>query len=443
MLREILRNYFQGRCMKQFLLIQLARFGDLVQTGRLIQSLENQGQVHLCIDTSLKDLAVCLYPNTIVHTVPAHASLQMQSSQQMDNIRSVHATMSTLKSIDFSAVYNINYSPLNASIVRLFAPEMVYGYAVHHGQLLRSPWVQKAFRWVQNRIISPINLVDFWAYFTKTPQPAHLVNPPAHGQGQGIGVVLAGRESRRSLPPPVLAQVVRTFFESSEGKPQVYLLGSKGELPLAKQLQRLLPVTMQSHITDYCGKTTWTDLMDAVQGLDALITPDTGTMHLGARLGVPIHAFFLSSAWCHETGPYGQGHYVWQSNYTCAPCLESAPCLINTACLQDYNHPNFFRTLTAHVQNRPLPDAEGKKLPATLTCQSSYLDALGSTWKTLHGDDPHAEKRHALRAVLAEYCHSPLENAGDASMAQYFYEEADAMLREQKTMQLHGKIDAL
>ena len=42
--------------------------------------------------------------------------------------------------------------------------------------------------------------------------------------------------------------------------------------------------------------------MSGKKRLDVLLTPDTGIMHLAAHLGVPVFAFFLSSAWCHETG---------------------------------------------------------------------------------------------------------------------------------------------
>ncbi len=430
MLHAFLRIEYGGSSMKQILLIQLARFGDLVQTGRLIQSLQAYGQVHICLDSSLEALAACLYPKALLHPIPAHGNVFQ--GNHTAHMHAVHDVFARLQACHFDAVYNLNYSPLNTSLVRLFAPEIVHGYAVEQGQIVRSLWSKKAFRWTQNRHISPLNLVDFWAYFTPQPCTPTMVNPQALGQGRGVGVVLAGRESRRSLPAQVLVPVVRTFFEALDGPP-LYLLGSAAEIPLARQVRKLLPAMMQDKVQDYCGKTSWQDLVDAVQGLDALISPDTGTMHLAARLGVPVHAFFLSSAWCHETGPYGQGHTVWQSGYHCAPCLESAPCPVNTACLQDFTHPHFYRALTAHIQKRNL--GPGKELPSSLSCQTSYVDALGSAFTTHLGVDVHAERRQMLRVVLAEYCQCPLEegNTLDESMTQYFYEEADWMLRQRKS----------
>ncbi len=417
--------------MKQFLVIQLARFGDVIQSKRLIKSLEKRGQVHLCLDSSLSPMAALIYPKAILHSLPAHVLPQQNSSEQVSQL---YQSIQCLKEIDFCAVYNLNYSPLSASLVRIFSPEIVRGYAIEHGQLVRSPWVHKAFRWTQNRQLSPINLVDFWAHFDDAPCAAQEVNPIALAGGKGIGVVLAGRESRRSLPMPILANVVRTYFESLAGGQsglKIYLLGSNAEVPLARQLTRLLPVTLQKNLVDLSGKTSWQGLIDALTGLDVLISPDTGSMHLAAHLGVPVEGFFLSSAWCHETGPYGEGHRVWQSVYNCAPCLESAPCPIQTRCLDDFSHREFYRALTNFIQGKVLPPANLKE-KLHLTCQKSYVDALGSTWEIIFGEDEYAQKRSHLRTVVAEYCKNPISTVYEASIAQYFYEEQDWMLRKQE-----------
>ncbi len=410
--------------MKDFLVLQLARFGDLVQTKRLIKSLQTRGRVHLCIDTSLKDLAYLLYPDVIVHPICAHHG---KYGEQSFNAH-IYKSIQSLTSVDFCAVYNLNHTAMTRALVRLFPPEKVCGYRMEGGQLLVSPWIQKAFRWTRHRMTSPLNLVDFWAYFDPLPCVPQQVNPVAKGQGRGIGVVLAGQESRRSLPPTLLAQILRIYFEAHGGAP-VYLLGSTAEEAVSRKVLRLLPPSVQGHTQNLCGKTSWADLFDAVTGLDALVTPDTGTMHLAAHLGVPVHAFFLSSAWCHETGSYGEGHKVWQSTYACAPCLESKPCTIDTKCLEPFSSTDFLRTLTAHIKgNMTLAN---QSLPEYVTLQSSHLDCLGSTWQTELGHDDFATQRQGLRTVVADYCHSPLHNECFLDeRIQTFYEEKDWMLEK-------------
>ncbi len=421
--------------MKQFLIIQLARFGDVVQTKRLVQSLEQRGQVHLCLDSSLCALAAIVYPHAVLHGVPAHI---LPGKESFEQVRSLHKTLNELQNIDFCAVYNLNFSPLNTALVRIFPYEKVQGYAVKDGQLIRSAWIHKAFRWTQNRQTSPINLVDYWAYFDADPICPSKVNPSAAGEGKGMGVVLAGRESRRSLPMPVLAQVVRTYFEATAATKshvssnfKIYLLGSVAEMALARKLRKLLPSHLQNMLVDLSGKTSWKELADALVGLDVVLSPDTGTMHLAAHLGVPVTAFFLSSAWCHETGPYGQGHFVWQSAAMCAPCLETATCLIDTKCLEDFSKRDFYRLLTTHIQGKGRLNLENTN-DFTLTGQKSYVDALGSTWEMVYGEDKHEQGRKKLRAVLTEYCGQAQSLPYDTNTIELFYDEADWMLRAQQ-----------
>lgn len=51
--------------MSAFLVLQAARFGDLVQSKRLIRTLEQRGRVHLGVDAGLVPLARLLYLSLI------------------------------------------------------------------------------------------------------------------------------------------------------------------------------------------------------------------------------------------------------------------------------------------------------------------------------------------------------------------------------------------
>lgn len=433
--------------MAQFLVIQLARFGDIVQTKRLVLTLLSRGTVHLCVDTSLAELARLVYPpSTGVVVRPLHAHGQPDSVALATNM----TLFQHLQAESFDAVYNLNHSGLNRALARLFDPSLVRGYAMQGDQPVHSPWVRMAFALTQERRQAPINLIDFWAYFASDPIAPSLVNPPATGQGKGLGVVLAGREQRRSLPPAVLAQVVHTAFESLGGCP-VYLLGTAAEQGAARQLMRALPSNMLSKVQNLAGQTQWQGLADALTGLDALLSPDTGTMHLAAHLGVPVRAFFLSSAWCFETGPYGLGHTLWQACTECVPCLESAPCMLQTACGNPFTTRAFLRSVAARTNPSGNSSAwliAGQDAVPHVLVLNSAVDALGSFWQGDMQQDAQALRRQSLRALLAEHllagppakftasseCPSgvvaqdALGGADVAEAAQHLYTEAQWML---------------
>lgn len=385
--------------MAKILVIQAARFGDLVQSKRLILSLAAQGTVHLAVDASLAALARLVYPGVIVHPFAFHGH---------DEARALAENLPALQELGALApdlVYNCNFSRLTGAICRLFAPETVIGYRpapVSDGGLLRSPWARLAFQLSRRRRISPLNLVDFWAWFAPAPMAPELVNPGARPGGRGLGVALAGREARRSLPVPVLAEVVKTLA-GLLGNPRIVLLGSAGERPAAHRLLRELPPRLAAKVIDLSGKTDWPGLVEAVSGLDALVTPDTGLMHLAAHLGVPVLTFFLSSAWAHETGPYGLGHTVWQAAPACAPCLESAPCPHDVACLEVFRDTGFARQLARVFSAGGGAAQNAPELPPGLQCWHSGLDGLGARLRLMAGEDGDAFLREEARAIVAEW----------------------------------------
>jgi hypothetical protein len=218
---------------------------------------------------------------------------------------------------------------------------------------------------------------------------------------------------------------VRAVFERLDG-PDIYLFGSQGEHARARDLIRSFSSAMLDKVRNLCGKTDWAGLIDALAGLDCVLSPDTGTMHLAAHLGVPVQAFFLSSAWCHETGPYGAGHLVWQANTDCLPCLESVPCALDVRCLADFAQHGFLSAFAATFGKRGLAGVQS--LPPQILRLESVLDALGSTWKICQGDDPHSVQRDARRALLGEWLGLTPCREEPAQAAVQLYQEKDWML---------------
>ncbi len=404
--------------MPEFLVIQLARFGDLVQTRRLVKSLERRGRVHICADRGLLPLAGLLYPGATLHGCAAHGGAEGENPSLN------HAVFKRLAAERFEAVYNLNHSGLSRALARLFPPEITHGHYVEKGQELRSPWMNTGFALAALRPLSPLNLADFWAFLLPDPLPAGEVNPPASPGGQGIGVVLSGREARRSLPPHTLAPCVRAAFERLGG-PEIRLFGTDAEAPAARALVRAFSASMQARTRNLCGKTGWAELADAMSGLDCLLSPDTGSMHLAAHLGVPVRAFFLSSAWCFETGPYGLGHTVWQAVAPCLPCLESSPCGFDLQCLPPFAQPGLLAALAGSLGADTRP---GKALPPGLLQLESAVDELGLCWRTQAGDDERAPQRNALRALLAEQLGLAPCRGGQTEAAALLYREKDWML---------------
>ena len=381
--------------MARFLVLQLARLGDLVQTGRLLAGLAAKaaaggGEVHLAVDRSLAGLAGRLYPFARIHGLPAHAGPGRSAAETAGLARQA---CGELAAIAFDRVFCLNFSPLGMAVSAMFPPEVQRGYRQYAGQTDKDGLLRLVFRLARDRRGSGFNLADIWAHLDDEALPAAQVNPVAVPRGGGLGVALAGRTARRSLAPDILAPLVRTLFRAG-GASRVTLLGTAAQSGEARALLRKLDPAVAAACTDLTGRTDLAGLCDAVSGLDRLITPDTGAMHLAAFFGVPVTAFFLSSAWCHETGPYGLGHEVWQATLPCAPCLEAAPCDQGHVCRLPFADPGFLRALAGSAK---------AVLPPGLALFATDCDALGAVCRLLRGEDGSAAARQTLRDFLVRH----------------------------------------
>ncbi|NDY55540.1 glycosyltransferase family 9 protein [Desulfovibrio sulfodismutans] len=414
--------------MKRVLVVQLARLGDLIQTKRLLLSVAladadgDACEVHLLTDASLSSLARLLFPGVVCHGLSAHGPAVPGGTDDPAALSRVFANRTVfaeLSGLDFARVYLLNHSGLARAVSALFPPETVRGHFQASGQPQKDPWPALAFRFAAARREAGLNLADFWAAFAPRLVSPDSVNPVAAPKGGGLGVVLAGREARRSLPPEVLAPLAAAAV-SRHAVRRIALLGTAAQAPAARAFCRQLHPSLADHVADLTGKTDMAGLVREIAGLDALFTPDTGAMHLAAHLGTPVTAFFLSSAWCHETGPYGAGHTVWQAVTPCAPCLESAPCGMGMACLTPFADPAMVRLAAGSGKAAP---------PAGIVGFRTETDALGVVCRPFAGEDPTAEARAAFRAFVAEHLGvMPGGSPGGPALGDRFYLETDWML---------------
>ena len=88
-----------------------------------------------------------------------------------------------------------------------------------------------------------------------------------------------------------------------------------------------------ANVENLCGETTLAQLIAILRESDALLTNDTGTMHLATLLGVPAVAIFGSTEPA-LTGPLGAGHVVVRKRAECSPCFLRE-CPIDFRCMKE------------------------------------------------------------------------------------------------------------
>ncbi len=98
------------------------------------------------------------------------------------------------------------------------------------------------------------------------------------------------------------------------------IIGSKGDKKRVKELIGLLPKKSSDKIIDLCGKTDLKELAALLAGAKAVVTNDTGPMHIAAALTVPVISIF------GPTDPQKTGPYRWQTKKNLKVIKADVPC---------------------------------------------------------------------------------------------------------------------
>ena len=119
---------------------------------------------------------------------------------------------------------------------------------------------------------------------------------------------------------------------ASEPDAQVILLGGKDDQALGESVRTQAKNDFQIH--NWCGKTSLDEAIALIGMSKALVSNDSGLMHIGAALKVPQVAIFGSSD-PHHTPPLSDQAKVLWLNLACSPCHKRECPLGHLKCLKD------------------------------------------------------------------------------------------------------------
>jgi heptosyltransferase-2 len=126
-------------------------------------------------------------------------------------------------------------------------------------------------------------------------------------------------------PPVSFAELARTLTEDGM---QPVMVGSRADLPVARQIEA---ASGDDVVLNLMG-TDLPTLAGTLAACRALVSNDSGAMHLGAAIGIRVTAVFGPTDE-RLTRPAGRGHAVLTNPVWCRPCMMRE-CPIDHRCMQ-------------------------------------------------------------------------------------------------------------
>ena len=142
-------------------------------------------------------------------------------------------------------------------------------------------------------------------------------------------------------PTSHFAQLAHKLIASNPHS-QIILLGSKGDHALAQEIQS--QAKQDNHIHNWCGDTSLDEAIALIGMGKAVISNDSGLMHIAAALRTPQVAIFGSSDPAHTPPLSDKAKVIWL-NLPSSPCHKRECPLGHLKCLNDILPEQVFATL--------------------------------------------------------------------------------------------------
>jgi len=128
-------------------------------------------------------------------------------------------------------------------------------------------------------------------------------------------------------PAAHFAELARRLAAEGMG---TWLLGSPNDAAVAAEIEALAP----GAAVNLAGRTQLAEAIDLIAGAAAVVSNDSGLMHVAAALGRPLVALYGSSSPAY-TPPLSDTAAVLSLGLSCSPCFERVCPLGHFKCLND------------------------------------------------------------------------------------------------------------
>lgn len=323
-------------------ILQLTRFGDLLQTVQAIAELRTSHPDYRLVLIARSQFAkplsfllnkyfdktYCLDTQTIFQD---HETTGLGST--LANLNKLLGEIST-ESID--VLINLSFSKSSSYMSSLITAQHKIGPFYDHNNKVQinDKWSQMLYSTVMRGSLNPYSLVDLFKNIIGVKNSNPVTPSNTSSRANLIVIHPFASSERKSWKSEKWVEVIYKTLKENE-KHTVTLVGAKNEILKAQLiLENPLLKQFSARIISVVGKTTLEDLSSIVASAKLFVGHDSMVGHLAALNNTPSLTISLGNVRPHETTPYQQNAYNLAPRTKCFPCFPSDDCAY-TKCHHD------------------------------------------------------------------------------------------------------------
>ncbi len=158
-----------------------------------------------------------------------------------------------------------------------------------------------------------------------------------HPEGPYYVVVPGARWPAKRWPVEYFVEVIKALPTTA------VIIGSREDMDITGTIA----LNTEGHSINMTGKTDLKSLLSIIKGASFMLSNDSGPMHIGAALSVPVYSMFGPTSEV-LTGPYGDGHVVFRADIDCSPCFRKT--CVDMRCMKEISPGQVIKAITEDMR---------------------------------------------------------------------------------------------
>ena len=319
-------------------IVQLTRFGDLIQTHQAITELKKNHPDYRIILIARSQFAKpldFLLSSSFDKTYYLDTKKIFENSEinglnpSLDNLNTF---LNELSTESINVLINLSFSKSSSYLSSLITSEHKIGafYDTFNKMQINDKWSQMLFATVMRGSLNPYALVDLFKNIIgiKTKE-SHSPTPSVKNRSNIVVIHPFASQERKAWKAEKWVEVIYRTLKENESY-IIQIVGAKNEVFKSQLItENPLLKNFGSRIQNLTGKTTLAELSNEIKKAKLFVGHDSMVGHLAALSNTPTLTVSLGSVRPHETTPYQENAYNLAPRTKCFPCFPTDNCSFN------------------------------------------------------------------------------------------------------------------